>query len=228
MYAGDTLDAARVLGLLPFFVLGLKATPERLELLRRRGVQVAAVGVLVGIGVLTTWTDRWASTEWLYYRSRYDDMGYADDLHALLTRALVLAVGALGALAFFALVPRVEGWFTRMGASTLVVYLFHGFVVKGADYAGYPSWADAHPVLSVPVTTLAAVMVALLLACRPVASRLVDVVDPFGYAERHVRRAADLAEAGREVGREVEQEVEQGASRDHHAVGGGREREPAR
>ena len=47
LYAGDTLDLARVLGLLPFFVLGLKATPERLELLRRKPAQVAAVGVLV-------------------------------------------------------------------------------------------------------------------------------------------------------------------------------------
>ena len=127
---------ARVLGLLPFFVMGLKATPERLELLRRTPAQVAAVGVLVGIWILTTWTDVWASTEWLYYRSRYDEMGYADDVRALLTRALVLAIGTLGAWAFFALVPRVGGWFARMGAATLVVYLFHGFVVKGAGYAG--------------------------------------------------------------------------------------------
>ena len=64
-------------------------------------------------------------------------MGYADDLRALLTRALVLAIGTLGAWAFLALVPRVGGWFARMGAWTLVVYLFHGFVVKSAEYAGY-------------------------------------------------------------------------------------------
>ena len=64
-------------------------------------------------------------------------MGYADDVRALLTRALVLAIGTLGAWAFFALVPRLGGWFARMGAATLVVYLFHGFVVKGAGYAGW-------------------------------------------------------------------------------------------
>ena len=34
LWVGDTLDMARILGLLPFFVLGLKATPERLALLR--------------------------------------------------------------------------------------------------------------------------------------------------------------------------------------------------
>ena len=210
MYAGDTLDVARVLGLLPFFVMGLKATPARLELLRHTRVQMAAAAVFVGIWILTTWTDVWASTEWLYYRSRYDEMGYADDLNALLTRALVLLIGTLGALAFLALVPRVTGWFTRMGTWTLVVYLFHGFAVKGAEYAGYASWADAHAVVSFGVTTAAAVVLALLLAWRPVAARLGDVVDPLGYAERHVRRAVDLAVVRDQVQPEIEAEIEAG------------------
>ncbi len=208
MYAGDTLDIARVLGLLPFFVMGLKATPERLELLRRPHARIAAVFVFVGIWVLTTWTDRWASTEWFYYRSRYDEMGYGDDLHALVTRAAVLAVGTLGAWAFFALVPRVPGWFTRMGASTLVVYLFHGFFVKAAGYAGYDGWAGDHEVVAFGLTTLAAVGLALLLASRPVASRLQDVVDPLGYAERHVSHAVDLTVAKDQVQPEVQAELE--------------------
>jgi fucose 4-O-acetylase-like acetyltransferase len=216
IYAGDTLDIARVLGLLPFFVMGLKATPERLELLRKRPAQVAAVAVFVAIWVITTWTDVWASTEWLYYRSRYDEMGYGDDVRALLTRALVLAIGTLGAGAFLALVPRVTGWFTRMGAWTLVVYLFHGFVVKSAEYAGYPSWADAHAVVSFGVTTVAAVLLALLLAWRPLANRLNDVVDPLGYAERHVRHAVDLTVAKDQVQPEVQAEIEAGVEAGHH------------
>ena len=208
MYAGDTLDIARVLGLLPFFVMGLKATPERLEVLRRRPAQVAAVAVFVGIWVMTTWTDSWASTEWLYYRSRYDEMGYADDLHALLTRSLVLVIGTLGAWAFFALVPRRGGWFTRMGAFTLIVYLFRGFAVKGAEYAGYPGWAEDNPVISFGVTTLAAVALALLLAWKPVASRLKELVDPLGYAERHVTHAVDLTAAKDQVQPEVQAGLE--------------------
>jgi fucose 4-O-acetylase-like acetyltransferase len=219
MYAGDTLDIARVLGLLPFFVMGLQATPERLEQLRRRPAQVAAVGVFVAIWILTTWTDVWGSTEWLYYRSRYDEMGFADDLNALLTRALVLVMGTLGAWAFLALVPRVDGWFARMGAWSLVVYLFHGFFVKGAEYAGYGSWADAHVVLSFGLTTVAAVLLALLLASRPVATRLNDVVDPLGYAERHVRHAVDLTEAKDRVQPAVQAEIEAGVHAGlHHEV----------
>jgi fucose 4-O-acetylase-like acetyltransferase len=220
IYAGNTLDMARVLGLLPFFVMGLKATPERLELLRRAPAQAAAVVIFVGIWVLTTWTDSWASTEWLYYRSRYDDMGYADDMHALLTRALVLGIGTLGAWSFFALVPRVDGWFARMGAATLVVYLFHGFFVKGAGYAGWGSWADDHVAVAFAVTTLAAVLLALFLAWRPVSSRLADAVDPLGYAERHVKQAVDLTVAKDQVQPEVQAEVEAGVDAGlHHPAG---------
>jgi fucose 4-O-acetylase-like acetyltransferase len=223
MYAGDTLDAARVLGLLPFFVMGLKATPERLELLRRAPAQAAALVVLVGIWVLTTWTDAWASTEWLYYRSRYDDMGYADDVRALLTRALVLAIGTLGAWAFLALVPRVGGWFTRMGAATLVVYLFHGFVVKGAGYAGWGGWVDDHVVVGFGVTTLAAVLLALLLAWQPVSAQLQHLVDPVGYAERHLRRAVALTVAKDQVQPEVQAEIEAGVDAGlDHPVGSAR------
>ena len=219
MYAGDTLDIARVLGLLPFFVMGLKATPERLEWLRRKPHQAMAVAVFVGIWVLTTWTDAWASTEWLYYRSRYDEMGYGDDLQALMTRALVLAIGTLGAWAFLALVPRLGGWFTRMGAASLVVYLFHGFFVKGAGYAGFGGWADVHPAIAFGVTTAAAVALALLLAWGPVASRLTELVDPLGYAERHVKRAVALTAAKDQVQPEVQAEIEAGvdAGRDHRA-----------
>ncbi|MCR6031442.1 acyltransferase family protein [Nocardioides sp. zg-579] len=198
LYAGDTLDVARVLGLLPFFVMGLKATPENLERLRARWVQVCAVGVFVAIWLVTARLDDWAATEWLYYRARYDELDVSDT-QAFLTRAGLLVIGTLGAWAFLALVPRVGGWFTRMGAATLVVYLFHGFFVKGADYAGFPDWAEGHYGLSILLTTVAALGLSLLLAWQPVASRLQHLVDPVGYAERRVDHAHELRDAALET-----------------------------
>lgn len=192
LWAGDTLDLSRICGLLPFFVLGLKATPERLERLRCRRARVAGAAVLVGIAVLAWTLESTVETEWLYYRARYDELG-GSDLEAAVIRAGLLVVGTAGALAFLALVPRVSGWFTRMGAATLVVYLFHGFAVKGADYAGFPDWAEDRLAPALAVTTLGGVALSLLLAWRPVAGRLTVLVDPFGYAERHTRHAVDLA-----------------------------------
>ena len=91
-----------------------------------------------------------------------------------------MAVGVVGAWAFLTLLPRASGWFTRMGAFTLVVYLVHGFFVLGAEYAGLPSWTSAHPVLGFFSVSAVAVGLALLLAWRPLASRLQHLVDPFG------------------------------------------------
>jgi len=194
IYAGDTLDAARVLGLLPFFVLGLTATRERLERLRAPWVRNAALLVFLAIAVVTTWTDQLAQTEWLYYRSQYGELDVAEG-RALLTRAVLLLIGTLGAWSFLALVPRINGWFTRMGAATLVVYLFHGFVIKGVEYAGYTGWAGDHVALSLVVTTLAAAALALVLALPAVARVLNHAVDPFGTAEQHVKEAVRLADA---------------------------------
>jgi fucose 4-O-acetylase-like acetyltransferase len=198
IWAGDTLDAARILGLLPFFVLGLHATPERLartfDPVRRR---LAAL-VLATVAVLAAFTERVASTEWFYYRSRYGELDVGD-ARAMLTRAGVIAVGAAGSWAFLTLLPRTSGWFTRMGAYTLVVYLMHGFVVLGAEYAGVPAWAGAHRVTGFAAVSLSAVGLALLLAWHPVASRLQHVVDPFGLAEREVRKAVDVTIAAESV-----------------------------
>jgi len=199
LWVGDTLDVARVLGLLPFFVLGLKATPERLALLRGRPpLKVAAVLTLVGLVVLAHWTDGWATTEWLYYRSEYAALE-SSDARAVLVRAAVLVLGTVGAWAFLSLVPRVGGWFATMGSASLVVYLFHGFVVKGLEYSAYPDWAAAHPVLSLPLTTLGAMALALVLAWQPVARRLGVLVDPVGFAQAHVRHAMDLTRATEET-----------------------------
>ena len=130
----------------------------------------------------------------MLFRS-YDELDVSDT-RAFLTRAALLLIGTAGAWAFLALVPRLDGWFTRMGAWTLVVYLFHGFAVKGASYAGYGGWAQDHLAVSLPLTTLLAVGVALLLAWRPVASVLDHAVDPLGHAQRRVDDAVDLTLAG--------------------------------
>jgi fucose 4-O-acetylase-like acetyltransferase len=179
IYAGDTLDTARVLGLLPFFVLGLHATPERLERLHHTRARVVGLAVLAAIFVLARFTDVWINTEWLYYRSRYDELALSDP-ESVLVRAVLILIGVAGTFAFLAFVPRVEGWFSRMGRWTLVVYLFHGFVVKSAEYLDFDTWAAGQPLLSLPVATAAATALALLLAWAPLARRLNYVVDPYG------------------------------------------------
>lgn len=195
-------DFARILGLLPFFVLGLKATPERLEALRSRSARVLGVAAFAVIGLLALNLDRWADGDYLYFKPYvYLDVS---DQTAVLTRLLVLGVGMAGAVAWLAVVPRTGGWFSRMGAATMVVYLFHGFAVKGLQYAGFPEWAEGRPWLGLLAATALGLGIVLGLAAPPVRRFLQHVVDPFATADKRVDDAVALAVVVQEQERELE------------------------
>lgn len=179
LWAGDTLDVARIFGLLPFFVLGLTLhEPQWARVRTRRAIPWALLGVAVVV-VFTRFTDSWIATEWYYYRARYDVLD-PNDLKAAAIRSVLLCVGLIGAASAFALVPRRRSWFSTLGAATLVVYLFHGFFVLAAQYEGFPEWAADRPALSFTLTTVAAVALSLALAAPPVARVLNVTVDPVG------------------------------------------------
>ena len=91
--------------------------------------------MLAVIFVGARFTDAWINTEWLYYRARYDELE-PHDLQALADPAALICIGTVGAFAFLSLVPPRRTWYTQLGGATLVVYLFHGFVVKSLLYAG--------------------------------------------------------------------------------------------
>jgi len=198
LWAGDTLDAARVLGLLPFFVMGLKCTPEALERLRGKVPALLGAAVLVGLWFLTAHTDDLARTEWFYYRALYEELDVSDT-RAVVTRLCLIAIGTLGACSFLALVPRRGGWFARMGAWTLVVYLLHGFAVKSLEYSAFPAWAGGNPGLALLVSTAGAVGLSLLLASPPVARIASHLVDPLGTAEKQVTEAVGITVVAQEV-----------------------------
>ena len=59
-----------------------------------------------------------------------------------------------------------------------MVYLCHGFVVKGAEYAGLGAAFDGLPGLGLLVTGLLGIAASLSLAAPPVARRLNRLVTP--------------------------------------------------
>ena len=137
----DLLMLPRFLGLLPFFVLGLHLKARHLAHLDDVWVRVAAVPALVGMAVAALFTDEWAQTAFLWYDAGYEDVGI-DPVIAFQTRLTVMVLGLVGAFSVLALVPRRSlGWFTVMGGATMVVYLFHGFVIKTVKALGWPDFA---------------------------------------------------------------------------------------
>lgn len=102
---------------------------------------------------------------------------------------VLLLIGLLGAFAFFTVVPRIKTWFSALGGATLVVYLYHGFFVLTAEFAGFKGWAGEHWPFSLLLVTTAAVPLALFLAWHPVSRRLNVLVDPVGALSRRRKRA---------------------------------------
>lgn len=173
----EYLDVNRAMGFLPFFVIGLMATDRQRAWLARPVVRRAGLAVLAA-GVAMAWfvEDRIGS-EWVYYRTAYADLDVSA-LQGVAIRAMLLVTGLLMAGAVLAWVPARRTWFSRLGGASLVVYLFHGFVVEGLAIAGMNDWSDDHAWLSVVVTTVGGFALAVALAWRPVAEQLDKVVTP--------------------------------------------------
>lgn len=206
-WAGDTFDAARMFGLLPFFVLGVRMRPAHWDLVREPRFRAVAVWTFVTLFALARFMQNWIPGEWLYYRSRYDTFDISDT-SALMVRMILLVVGAAGALSFFALVPRERSWLSTLGPATMVVYLFHGFAVTTPRYEGFLPWAQSHFAGALALTTVGAVGLAWALAAPPVASRLAPFTDPIGALEGRVRalrarRQSELADGPQTTGTEA-------------------------
>ncbi|GAA1939367.1 acyltransferase family protein [Nocardioides marmoribigeumensis] len=171
------LDGNRAMGLLPFFVLGLTARPEQVQRLREGTFRRPGLLVLLaGVGMAWLVESR-LTTEWLYYRTPYAELD-ALGLQGVALRAMFLATGLLMSLAVLSWVPNRRTWYSRLGAASLVVYLFHGFVVEGLAIAGMNGWSEDHAWQSVVLTTAGGFALATALAWRPVSTRLDKVVTP--------------------------------------------------
>ena len=188
LWTFDWFMLPRILGLLPFFVLGLHLKPRHLRHLDDPWVKVVAVGALVLIAVLSRDTDEWARTAFLWYDASYEEL-HVQVATAAQTRLSVMAVALIGAFSVMALVPRRGGWFTAMGAATMNVYLLHGFVIKTVKAQGFTQWSEEHPYAAMLVTTLGAVALALALATPWSRRWLSWVVNPLGTWEQRRKQA---------------------------------------
>ena len=201
LYANDILDNARIFGLLPFFVLGLKMHEGHWNLLRTRRARGTASPCCSACSCSpgspaagsrpsgsTTAPATTPSTR-QPARDRDPDVAAAHRPGRLVR---VLRGGA----------ARRKTWFSTLGAATLVVYLFHGFFVLGAEFAGFTGWAADHwPLVAGAGHGAGAAALAIFLAWQPVSSRLNVFVDPIGtFTRRRQRLAVKASRSGPQVG----------------------------
>ncbi|MET9659231.1 acyltransferase family protein [Streptomyces sp. NPDC006510] len=175
---GDDLDLQRVLQFLPFFVLGLRLKPEHFRLVRRREVRMLALPLFAGAVLFAYWAAPRMQLGWFYRSNSAQEMGAPWWSGAVMT-LLMFGCALLLTIGFLSWVPGRRMWFTVLGAGTICGYLLHGFLIKGAGYAGV---FDIYDWLSAPVglvlVSLVAAAAVTLMCTPPVRRALRPVTEP--------------------------------------------------
>ena len=162
---GGTLDLYRILGLMPFFVLGLVLRPEMLEFLRRPAARILGAVTLATAFAGMYFAYPHMDARWVRWTHSNADMGVGE-LTGTAMRMGLLLTGLVLAAAFLAVVPSRRTWYS--GMATLYTYLLHGFFTRLFTFTG---WNEADWLNTVPGVLLVAVVCcvgATLLGTSPV------------------------------------------------------------
>jgi fucose 4-O-acetylase-like acetyltransferase len=172
---------SRMVGLLPFFVLGLTLSPERFEEVRRRTTWWMGVPVLLGaFAAAYLWAEGsvgGAVARQLYWNVNYDKM-HLSTLEGMAGRLAAMSLAIVLGCAFLTIVPKRRTWFTDMGTRTMYVFLLHGLVIKVFDYTGLIDEPAVQSRLGVVLCTLGAVGLGVLLSTEPVKRAARWAVEP--------------------------------------------------
>lgn len=182
----STFSLSRTLGFLPFFALGWWLREhdivDRLRLIDFRPWWLRAIAVLIFVidgFVAWNWVAIWDDVDlatWFFYVDSYAALG-AHEWWAGGIRLLLIAIGLVLSVAFFALIPRGTHWWTRFGQYTMYVYLLHSFVLYPFRESGIlrnaePTW------IWLPAVIVLSVAIALALATKPVRWMFRPLIEP--------------------------------------------------
>jgi fucose 4-O-acetylase-like acetyltransferase len=176
----NVLALPKILGFLPFYVIGLHMSRERFERLADPRIRVGSALLLVGSFVVCYLYSRDWTLDWLLWKQRYgeDPLG-ATPLEGITQRAELLVVGLVLTFAALSLVPRRRSWTTRLGGRTFYCYLLHGYLILLLRYEfGVFDSLEKYGAPAVVLTMVVSVVVANLLMTKLVQTIFQPVFEP--------------------------------------------------
>ncbi|GAA2623842.1 acyltransferase family protein [Actinomadura fulvescens] len=171
------LTLHRLLGLLPFYVLGLMLRPEHFEPLKTARARLVGAAAMCGALIVLATAGRELNNSWIYWEKGHEALGLSNVEGTVMRTGLLLAGTAL-AFAFLAMVPARRTWFTPLGATTLYAYLLHGFGIQVLRKTGVYDISALHSVASAAVVAVVAAMIATVLCGRPVVRATRWLIEP--------------------------------------------------
>lgn len=124
---GHTFSLSRTFVFFPYFLIGYFLTKDHVMLVKRTGVKIASVIVMLVVAIAVYYAPE-INSGWLLASKSYGDLGLAE--FGGLARLLVYATSAAMAISILAWVPRKANRITYLGTRTLYVYLLHGFFIQ--------------------------------------------------------------------------------------------------
>ncbi|UPZ33153.1 acyltransferase family protein [Streptomyces sp. LRE541] len=174
---GGDISIQRVLGFLPFFVLGLTLRAEHFDRLRTWRVRLFALPVGAAALVTAYLVAPWFGAGWLYHRGSVTGQGAPNWVGLFSTPALFCLALVLTAC-FLSWVPGRHLWCTALGAGTMYGYLLHGFVIKASRFWDWYDHPWLHTTLGELAVTAAAVGLITALCSAPVRTVFRFAVEP--------------------------------------------------
>ena len=172
---GPALSLGRILGFLPFYVLGLVVSPAHLALLRTRVARYCGAAYLVGALVVLALYDHLPNMSLFYLSKNYAERDIAPVKGAII-QLVVLTLGLMGTAAILAITSTRKTPLTRLGERSLYIYLLHAIVLYPFRYLDWAQGWDAP--WQIGALIVGAVTLAFVLASRPVTYLTRWVVEP--------------------------------------------------
>ena len=131
----NVLSLPKILGFLPFYVVGMHMSREWFERLTVRSIRiVSAIVLIVAFLICYRYSAGW-ETDWLLWKQRYDEAPLsATPLEGITQRAELLVVGFVLTFAALSLVPKRRSITTQLGGRTFYSYLLHGYVIMFLNF----------------------------------------------------------------------------------------------
>lgn len=167
---GNVFSVGRTLSLFPLFVLGWYL--RRIDLravVDRPWVRPAAWATLLGTLAFTALFGSEVSRRAYAMRDHYLGDGFLDQAPQAGIRGLLLVLGAVGALAMIAVVPRRRiPFLTYLGTGSMYIYVLHALILDISGLRSMPWYLEIDSTAEVAVLIAVSAGGALLLASPPV------------------------------------------------------------
>ncbi len=195
----NVLALPKVLGFLPFYVVGMHMNRRVFERLGTKSIRIASAALLgAALVVCYVYSKHW-TTDWLLWKQRYDeDPLRATALEGITQRAELLAIGFVLTFAALSLVPKAKSWTTALGGRTFYCYLLHGYVILYLLHEfDLFNDIDQYGVNAVIGCIIGAFVLANLLMTKPVSQLFRPIFEPklkWLFREAEEKKAAEQAD----------------------------------